>query len=941
MRNSRFRIFLILALVLLLLNGMSLPGCSFETGARRIVRVGYFPFDGYHMMDGHGRRSGYGYDYLQNLLDYANWKYEYVGFNEHKSWNEMLGMLADGSIDLLTSATKMPGREAVFDFSTRPIGTSAAILTVKAGNTKFSAGDFAHWNGMRVGMLHGNSRNDSFASFAGANGFSYVPVYFNTSEELKRGLEDGSVDAVVTSNLRRIRGEWLLAQFDYKPFYVIVKKGNKKLLDEVNYAMDQIRSSSPNLQTQLFQEYYAPDNGRQINFTTKERAFINECRKRGLVFKAVIDPDRKPLSYCENGETKGILADLCREVFRRAGLTVRFVPLKDRGEYLRLVGDRSVSLCCDLCQDLYYAESRNYVLTGSYSLGTVSRLQLKNFTGPVRTICVKRGGLDAEFAASRLKEGMRLISFDTTSECVDAVKHGKADCAYLSTNSAQNVIYEDGTNRLTCLTLPKGTLEYVIGVNQNENYLLASVITKAGISLSEADAASISAPYIVNGERPLTVAGLFYSHPLFMTGFIAIVLLLLFIALAYIFLREKQTETEKTNKTLQIAMETAERASRAKTDFLSRMSHDIRTPLNGIIGMTHLANRLPNQPQMKDYLGKIDQSSRFLLGLVNDILDMSKAESGRIELHPEPYQMADFNGYIDSVIKPLCESKHQLFMAETHPVETAIPVMDILRFNQIFFNLLSNAVKYTPEGGRISLCVNNELIPGHLERITIIVSDNGIGISEEFQKVLFEPFSQEARSDTAENRGTGLGLAIVKKLVDLMGGSISVKSKLGEGTTFTVLLDFDYLEAEQSAWNKDSTREAADCAALAGRHILLCEDHPLNQEIAGALLEEKNMTVTIADNGQQGVELFSRSALGFYDAVLMDIRMPVMDGYEATRAIRALPRADAAVVPIIAMTADAFEDDVKKCREAGMNEHIAKPIDPEKLYMVLIKQFTK
>ena len=208
-------------------------------------------------------------------------------------------------------------------------------------------------------------------------------------------------------------------------------------------------------------------------------------------------------------------------------------------------------------------------------------------------------------------------------------------------------------------------------------------------------------------------------------------------------------------------------------------------------------------------------------------------------------------------------------------------------------------------------------------------------MSEEFQKVLFNPFTQAGRNDVSENRGSGLGLSIAKKMVDLMGGSISVKSKLGEGTTFTVILDFDYIEAEQATWNRDEGRSAVDYSLLENRHVLLCEDHPLNQEIARKLLEEKDMIVELAENGQRAVELFSRSSCGFYDLVLMDIRMPIMDGYEAARGIRALKRADASSVPIVAMTADAFEDDVAKCLAAGMNSHIAKPVDPEQLYRVV------
>ncbi len=393
---------------------------------------------------------------------------------------------------------------------------------------------------------------------------------------------------------------------------------------------------------------------------------------------------------------------------------------------------------------------------------------------------------------------------------------------------------------------------------------------------------------------------------------------------------KKQIDDEKALR------QQATAANEAKTEFLSRMSHDIRTPLNGIIGMTYLAKEQRNPAATNSCLEKIDTSSRFLLGLINDILDMAKAESGKIELHPEPYPFEDFMGYLEAVIFPLCREKNQNLIVDAVPLENATLVLDPLRINQIFFNLLSNAVKYTPEGGTITFYLRAIPIGMNRAKLDVKVSDTGIGMSEDFQKMIFEPFTQEGRSDISESRGSGLGLSIVKKLLDLMGGEISVQSSTGRGSVFHVSACFDSIEAgiKKSAPAAAPIR-ADDYSELAGRHILLCEDHPLNQEIAKALLEQKNMIVQIADNGRFGVDCFAKSPIGFYDAILMDIRMPVMDGYEATKEIRALNRTDAASTPIIAMTADAFEDDVEKCLAGGMNAHIAKPVSPDALYRTI------
>ena len=401
---------------------------------------------------------------------------------------------------------------------------------------------------------------------------------------------------------------------------------------------------------------------------------------------------------------------------------------------------------------------------------------------------------------------------------------------------------------------------------------------------------------------------------------------------------EQYAKEQKQIEVLQEAMSSADRANRAKTDFLSRMSHDIRTPLNGIIGMTYFARKEQDPEKVGECLDKIDTSSKFLLGLINDILDMSKAESGAVELHPEPYSPAEFSAYMNAVVMPLVAEKNQTIKYEIKNTKGFVPLLDKLHVNQIVFNILSNAVKFTPEGGRISYKAECTMLSDSRMRTHIQISDNGIGMSEDFRKILFEPFTQENRNDVSYGRGTGLGMAITKRLIDLMGGTISVKSSPGKGTAFDIYLKTgaaaDTLTRESGAADKgtDSGR------VLKNKRILICEDHPLNQEIAKKLLEEKGMKAEVAEDGGAGVRAFRNSSLGYYDAILMDIRMPVMDGYAAAAAIRSLDRKDAVSVPIIAMTADAFEDDVKKCFSAGMNGHIAKPIDPEVMYELLAEK---
>ena len=410
--------------------------------------------------------------------------------------------------------------------------------------------------------------------------------------------------------------------------------------------------------------------------------------------------------------------------------------------------------------------------------------------------------------------------------------------------------------------------------------------------------------------------------------------------LAFFFIASRESEImqnrhqEAIQEALYQEQEAARRANEAsqvKTAFLSNMSHDIRTPMNAIINLTELARHESDINVIYDYLNKISISGNFLLGLINDILDMSHIESGKLELHKENLTRTEFLNTVETVIYPLMEKRHIHFHPELRPGEYTISV-DRLRFNQIFFNLLSNAAKFTPEGGDVWFEVNNLEADDNKLKIEFIVRDNGIGMSEEFLKHIFEPFAREYSKDSEQTQGTGLGLPIVKSLVDAMGGTISVTSELGKGSEFVVVLYVDIVAKEELPTPAAPHDDNVD---LSGLRVLLVEDNELNIYVAQTILEKVGCVVTTAENGQIALDTFNASAPFSFDVILMDVRMPVMDGIECTKAIRALNRPDVADLPIIAMTADAFDNERRSTIEAGMNYHLAKPVDARELYRVL------
>ena len=1085
MKRKRLLCF-VAAAALLLSSCLSAWAAEMTAEQPEVLRVGFFAFSGYHIIEEDGRRSGYGYEFLQRLAIHGGWSYEYIGYDG--SYAEALDMLRSGEVDIVTSVSKTAEREEEFLFSDQSIGVNSTIFTVKAGNQDIVEGDYATYDGITVGMLEGNSKNANFERFAGEHGFSFRPVYFAGQDELTAALQNGSVDAAVTGSLRLLEDEWLLESFDASPFYICTRKDRKELMDRINSAINDMDLHDPNWRDTLHETYYSTDQGGSIIMNAGERAFLEEHSASGVPLKLLFNPDRVPYCYFRDGEAQGILPAIFDVLARRLGLNYEFIPVKDRKEYYDLRAAGAADIVLDFTGDYYLAEEEGYKITVPYFHTNFARLTLDDFTGTTSRLAVlERADAIDKLVASRYSEDM-LIRFPNTEECVQAVIDGQADTAILYSYTAEQYARQDVRNRLTSVVFGDTSLSYAVANSVHGGRYLLSLLDKGADSFTDAELDAIQSREISAGrDDSVSLTAFLYRNPFYSVLAVFFFLLLLF-AIAMLVIRTRnqrqlkkkiaQATSELQEKTEELtrALQAADAANRAKTTFLNNMSHDIRTPMNAIIGYTALTTtHLDNRERAQDYLAKIAQASNHLLSLINDVLDMSRIESGKVTISERPENLADILQSLRNIIQSDIHAKNMELFIDTVDVTDEEVYCDKLRLNQILLNLTSNAIKFTPAGGTVAVRITQK--PSRSRERGLYefrISDTGIGMSPEFAKTVFDPFTREQTSTVSGIQGTGLGMAITKNIVDMMGGTISVESEPGKGTTFTVNLElrfsaahqemdpiaelkgfrglvvdddmiccqsvskmlrqigmraewalsgreaiartteavelidpfevyivdwsmpelsgietvkqirkivghdspiilmsaYDWSDIEQEARQAGVTgfiskplfasdlhhtlgrslgRAAEDMPvkesalpqeeSFAGKRILLAEDNELNREIATEILKEAGFLIECAENGRQACEMVSQSEPGYYNLILMDIQMPIMDGYEATRRIRALDNPALAGLPIIAMTANAFEEDRERALKAGMNGHLAKPIDLDKMIELLRELF--
>lgn len=931
--KKRFCFFLSISLILCLF--LLFPARANAEDSIETVRVGFFAFDGYHMIDDNGNRCGYGYDFLRMASRYINVNFEYVGYD--KSWEEMQQMLRDGEIDLLTSAQKTPEREQDFAYSL-PIGSSSGILSVSSDNTSVIEGNYSTYDGLRVGMLKDNTRNDDFARLADEKGFAYTPVYYSMVQDMTDDLQSGKIDAIVSSSLRRTNHERIIEEFATSDFYAIVRKDDTDLLNTINYAIEQMDAAEGDWINTLTNKYYTHFENRNLAFTPEEQALIDEYSNGKKELVVTCSTDRAPYSYVEDGELKGILPDYFRQIADYAGFSYVFMLPSSREELHEWQENGTADIYIDArLPSEQWVEDHKGASTTPYVTMKLAMVTRRDFDGDIKKISVA-----AEQGTYGIEENLvtdaERIAMPTREEALQAVLDGKVDATFVYLYTAQEFVNRDERGLLTYTVLENPSYQYQMVVSSNVSHVWAGILTKCIYAQSGSAIDELAAQYTSYKARNMSLYTLFRLYPfIFVLGAFVLVLAAVLIVRLRAEKRLMAYEQKKAAE-MELLAQQAQAANKIKSRFLFNMSHDIRTPMNAIIGFTDLALKDGDvSEKTQEYLNKIRISSTHLLDVINDVLEMSCIENSRIELKEEPCSLPELVEDVSTVIRGASRTKEQDLQFDISQISHPEVLCDHLRLKEILVNLLSNAVKFTPEHGSITFSILEKACDSPDTGLyEIRVQDNGIGMTPEFLTRVFEPFERERSSTVSGIPGAGLGLSITKHFVELMGGTIHAVSEQGSGSTFVVTLPLKFnLQKPVSPSTDDNV--PALLPDFSGKRLLLVEDNELNREIEGTILEDAGFLVEYAENGAIAVDKVSHAQPGYYDAVLMDIQMPIMDGYEATRRIRSLENPQLAAIPVIAVSANAYAEDVDASLAAGMNSHVAKPISVKALMALLAK----
>ena len=889
---------------------------SAEEAKTRTVRVGWY--EGiYNTTGADGQRRGYSYEYQQAVAAHTGWKYEYV----EGSWAELMSMLKKGQIDLLGGISYAEERSTSMLFSALPMGEDRYYLYVNPSNTDISASNLTTLNEKRIGMMPDTLSDEMFHEWEKSHGVNTQQVDIIDVNDVRQKLKNHEIDGFVLNE----SPQWerdnispaLLIGGSYN--YFAVSKKRPDLKEELDQAMQKIERENPFYTDDLYKRYLSANSLETL--TDEEQNWLEQ---HGAVRIGYLKNDVGiSLVDTESEKPVGIINDyisLASGCLGEKNIEFQLTGFDSQEEELQALKDSRIDMIFHMNQNPYEAEQNDVILSNTvFEVNVAVLTGVKKFDeNKENTVAVRRNNLLGKWYISFNYPFWKIKEYDSSDEVEKAVRSGEADCFVVKAGQSLETMADSKMRSIfltksgdSCFAVTRDNTTLMNILNKTIQTLPASRLSSQFCVYENAPGKVTLAEYINDNLRVVSI------------WFVSVVLIIVWI-IVYLLIQARKAQIQ------------AEKANAAKSDFLFNMSHDIRTPMNALLGYSELIKRELTDPKLLDYQEKMEQSGNLLLSIINNVLDMARIESGKVELDEDYVKISDIYQNVYEVFRGEADKKG-IQLAMEYNVEHEHVICDETKNKEIFLNLLSNAIKYTPSGGKVT--IRTKELPCAREgymRVQNEVIDTGIGMSEKFLPSLFSAFARERNTTAGKVAGTGLGMPIIKKYIDMMGGTIEAESALGKGSRFTVVLEHriaDKVYYEQNAEKSSDNNEKRN--VLQGKHVLLAEDNDLNAEIAEFILEDMGLVVDRVEDGIRCVAQMEQKPAGTYDLILMDIQMPHMDGYKATQAIRRLADQKKADIPIIAMTANAFEEDRKKALEKGMNGHIAKPVDIEKMKEIL------
>lgn len=874
-----------------------------------------------------GKVTGYNYDYLEKISEYTGWEMEYVPYGSTDG-NEAVGSaisdLQEGKADLLGPLLKNKATEEMFEFPKNSYGTVYTTLCTLAAST-LHENDIYNVDMLRVGLWEvAETRNEEVLTFLKSENMPYEIIYYETAEEQLEALNNGSVDVISSVSLSPVANARIVAQFAPRPYYFASTKGNTELVEKLDATIELIDQVEPNLQETLYNNYFRVAN---------EAFRLNDRQKEAIAeqgtLRVLCSENAAPYAYKLNDKPAGMLVSILNDFCDKAGLTAEYTTCESREHVRKLLADGSydvligIPLTSGLCSELGFINSAP-VMTSV--LAYVQHPTKSSTDTSGQTIALVKG-LEEQIPTGSYAD---VILCDNSKACVEAVESGKADVAAGSRAALEYYIYEDNSSLVTSL-IPGQVQKAAIAVDRNVAPDLLSAMNNYIYSISEDDLAN----YLSDGNlhpESSTMMEYLRRHPVQAVVIIVTVTVIIAVVVVTLLTRSSKQRAAMEalhNSQLREALQIAKDANEAKSTFLSNMSHDIRTPMNAVIGFSTLLTRDPgDEVKVREYARKISAASNHLLGLINDILDISKIESGKMSLRQSVFSIDELMESINVVIRHMAGAKDQAFQINMGKMSHELFVGDKVCINQVLINLLSNAIKYTPDGGEIRFEISDMgSSSSAVEKIRFVVADYGYGITDDFKKIIFDPFTRAEDSTVNKEVGTGLGLAITKNIITLMGGAIELESELGKGTTFTVdlPLQLPHEETDEHFWENHHISR-----------ILLVDD---DKSICDGIKEnmaDSGVAFDAAYSGETAVELVKRKyAEGKeYSTIILDWQMPGMNGLDAAREIRKIIPID---TPVLFLTSYDWSEIETEALEIDVDGFLAKPFTTMNLKEKLIE----